>query len=125
MTVAKSLRHPLLSLDRRVARLAVKGVQILGLDHIKTALAKTLEQRNDLREVYRSTSLISLETTAPVIGPEGLRQSSRPHLRSTIGNALQLKPIAIGLLHRFTQRVSRAATPFQIHIDAHQLFFLV
>src|ERR687887_598716 len=98
MSVAKSLRRPLLSLNRRVARLAIKGIEILGLDHVKTSLAKALEQRNDLRELYCSTSLLRLETTAPVIGTEGFRQPLRPHLRATVGNALQPKPVAIHFL---------------------------
>jgi hypothetical protein len=39
---------PLFPLNRGVTWLAIEGIEILGLDHIKASLIKALEERDDL-----------------------------------------------------------------------------
>src|SRR6266567_7906654 len=106
-----------LTLAQREARLTIKRVQVLRLDEVQPCLRHPTEQRDDLRG---RDAILGQEATPPVIGAEGLRQATRPHFDTAVGDHRQLQPSAGARLDSRAQDV-RLAAPIEKNVNTNQL----
>src|SRR5579884_55533 len=111
--------------DHRIARLAVKVVQVLDLDKIETGIVDAAQQLDHLVVIDWRPMFRGHEAAAPVVGAERLRQSLWPDLCPAIGDYHQLQAITAHLPECLAQLVRASLMPIKEHVHANQFLCLL